>query len=77
MSKAQEISNGFKNLLKSKLGLTTSEEEVLFAKRLEICKACPENYLDKELKVYRCALCGCLRAAKTKSIQSTCPDGLW
>lgn len=77
MSKALEISNGFANLLRSKLGLTSDEEEALFAKRREICDACPLIYFDQDLKVDRCNGCGCLIAVKTKSITSECPEGLW
>ena len=74
---AKEIANGSKNLLRSKLGLTTNEEEVLFNKRREICGACPNMYYDEDLKSDRCRLCGCFLSAKTKSVQSICPEGLW
>lgn len=70
-SKAKEIANGYSNLLKSKFGLLKDEQEVLFSKRMEICNLCVNN------KSGSCALCGCILVAKTKSIYSECPDGLW
>lgn len=74
MSKAREISDGYKSLLKRKLGITESEQnEEVFRARREICNVCPSrnSYLDV------CTLCGCPLAAKTRSILTECPIKLW
>jgi len=71
MSKAKEIANGFGNLLRDKIGLTSEEERKLFNSRLEICNNCEHG------QGARCKLCGCFITAKTKSINSECPDELW
>lgn len=71
MYKAKEISNGYKNLLRSKFGLTSEKEEKLFEARRTICNNCEHG------QTMRCKLCGCPIAAKTKSIESKCPDNLW
>lgn len=70
-NKAKEIANGWKNVLKSRFGLTTEEEEFLFNKRYEICKACEFG------QGSYCEKCGCPLKAKTKSIISECPEKLW
>ena len=72
MSKAKEIASGYKNLLKSKLGLSSEEEEKVFKARREICDACSfKSAMD------RCLKCGCPLAAKTRSLISECPEKLW
>jgi uncharacterized protein with PIN domain len=72
MSKAKEIADGYKNLLKSKLGLSSEEEEKVFKARREICDACSfKSAMD------RCLKCGCPLAAKTRSLISECPEKLW
>lgn len=71
MFNAKEIANGFGNLLKDKMGLTTDEERELFNARKAICDNCEHG------QGKRCGLCGCVIAAKTKSIHSSCPDKLW
>ena len=71
-SKASEIASGYKNLLKSKLGLSSQLDEALFTARREICDACEfKSALD------RCLKCGCPLAAKTKSYTSECPEKHW
>lgn len=71
MFNPKEIANGFGNLIKNKMGLSKPEEKKLFAARKAICDACPHG------QRARCNLCGCVIAAKTKSINSSCPDKLW
>ena len=73
MSKAKQIASGWKNVLKSKFGLSTEEEETLFKARLEICKACDHGQGSV------CNKCGCPLVAKTKSLalDNECPDKLW
>mgnify|MGYP003629421132 CR=1 FL=1 len=72
MYKAKEIADGYKNLLKSKLGLSSEEEEKVFKARREICDACSfKSAMD------RCLKCGCPLADKTRSLTSECPEGLW
>lgn len=68
-----EIIDGHKNLLKSRLGLSTEQDLKVFKAREEICSACP--LLNKEK--YKCSLCGCPIEKKTKSLISKCPDGKW
>ena len=71
-NQAKEIANGYKNLLKSKLGLSSEEEEKVFKARREICDACSfKSAMD------RCLKCGCPLAAKTRSLISECPEKLW
>ena len=72
MSKVNEIADGFKNILRSKIGLTSEEEEVLFKTRREVCNACPMNNNN-----LTCSKCGCVLAAKVRAINTTCPNGLW
>lgn len=71
MNKALEIAEGFKNIVRSKLDLTSEEEENLFKVRREICDAC----INKNILI--CDICKCVISAKTKSIQSSCPIQLW
>ena len=68
MSKAKEVISGFANLAKSSLKLTTEQEEELFNARAEICNNC------EHAMAGLCSLCGCVLAAKTKSLYSSCPD---
>ena len=72
MSKAKEIANGFGNLLKSKVGLSEEGVESLASARQSICSEC-EHGKNRT----RCAKCGCVLAAKTRSIHSSCPINLW
>ena len=72
MYKAKEIADGYKNLIKSKLGLSSEEEEKVFKARREICDACFfKSAMD------RCLKCGCPLSAKTRSLTSECPEELW
>lgn len=68
-NKIKEIGSGYKNFLKSKLGLSSEEDEKVFAERLAICKACPNV-----TKINTCSLCGCPLDVKTKSMYSECAD---
>lgn len=71
-SRFEQIVNGYSNLVKSKLGLSSEKDEKIFTARREICNACPEKtILDK------CGLCGCPLSAKTRSLVSNCPDKKW
>lgn len=71
-NQAKEIADGYKNLLKSKLGLSSEEDEKVFKARREICDACQfKSAMD------RCLKCGCPLAAKTKSLITNCPEGHW
>lgn len=72
MSKAKEIAQGFGNLIKYKLGLSSEEDEKVFKARREICDACEfKSAMD------RCLKCGCNLSAKTRSLISKCPEELW
>jgi hypothetical protein len=72
MSKVEEIAGGFKNLLRSKLNLTTEEEEILFKTRRKVCDACPSNKDN-----LTCSTCGCVLAAKVRAINTECPEKHW
>ena len=71
MFNAKEIAEGFGNLIKDKMGLSTEAQKELFAARKAICDSCEHG------QGTRCNLCGCVIAAKTKSLGSSCPDKLW
>ena len=71
-NQAKEIANGYKNLLKSKLGLSSENDEKVFRARRKVCDSCEfKSAMD------RCLKCGCPLAAKTRSLISKCPEGLW
>ena len=72
MSKFDEIVDGLKNLVKSKLGLSDEKDEEVFKARRTICNACP-----KKTALDRCSLCGCPLASKTRSLIANCPDKKW
>ena len=72
MSKAKEIAEGYTNLVKSKLGLSSAQDEKVFKARREICNACKfKSAMD------RCLKCGCPLGAKTRSLITKCPEGNW
>ena len=72
VSRFNEIVDGYKNLVKSKLGLSDEKDEEIFKARRTICNACPNiTALD------RCGICGCPLAAKTRSLKTNCPDKKW
>lgn len=71
MNKIEDIANGYKNLFRSKVGLTSEQEEELFKARREVCSACqPDN------KVV-CKACGCPLAAKIRCKDCKCPKQHW
>lgn len=72
LEQAKQILEGFSNLVKSKVGLTSDELENLAKKRFAICKECPQ--LSKK---DTCKVCGCYMPAKTKSKRSECPEKHW
>ncbi len=69
----EEIIDGHKNLLKSRLGLSSEKDLKVFKAREEICNACPLLNIETD----KCSLCGCPKKKKTKSLISKCPDGKW
>jgi len=72
LNKAEEIAEGYTNLVKSKLGLSSAQDEKIFKARREICDACSfRSAMD------RCLKCRCPLAAKTRSLKSKCPEKLW
>ena len=72
MGRFNEIVNGYSNLVKSKLGLSSEEDEKIFQARRTICNAC-----SKKTENDRCSMCGCPLEAKTRSLITNCPDGNW
>jgi hypothetical protein len=73
MRRFKEIVNGYSNLVKSKLGVSSDEDEKIFSARRTICNACPHKMLEKD----RCGKCGCPLPAKTRSLITRCPVGNW
>jgi len=69
---ASEIADGYKNLIKSKLGLSSDKDQKIFSARKEICDAC-----ENKSELNRCLKCGCPLDVKTKSLTTNCPIGLW
>ena len=71
-SKFEEIINGYSNLVKSKLGLSSEQDEKIFKARRSICDAC-----DFKSALDRCLVCGCPLSAKTRSLTTSCPKKYW
>ncbi len=70
MSQTKEILDGFYNLI-----FPDNEVEEIAKKRLVICYECPirtNNKCDKAK-----GGCGCYLAAKTRSVNSSCPKNKW
>lgn len=73
-NKIYEIGEGWINLAKKQLGIADTEVESLAANRLALCLTC---------KFYNSFTmtcgggCGCVIAAKTRSIESKCPLNVW
>ena len=65
-NKLKEIYQGWKNLV-----WKDPEIEKIAKERALICARCPFNVDNK------CNKCGCYLPAKTRSINSKCPDGKW
>ncbi len=68
----KEIANGFTNLAKDVFGKLDDDVKYSAQKRYAICDKCKHK-----TKTNRCNLCGCFLPAKTKSMDSSCPIGLW
>lgn len=73
IKQAQEIYEGFTNLIKSKFQMTSIELEEMSEKRTDICKQCVE----RDSVMDTCDKCGCFLPAKTFSPSSECPIGNW
>lgn len=73
----KNIFNGYKNMLGQKDVSIEAEAE----RRLEICRNCPFNSRNNNSGRFRpdehCTKCGCTLAAKTRSMESSCPIGKW
>lgn len=65
-SKVQEILEGWKNYT-----FPNPEVEVIAKERAAICGVCEFN------KGRTCGKCGCLLAAKCRSMKSSCPINKW
>lgn len=72
MSKLEEIADGYGNLAKKIVGFSSEEVEKTCQQRMAVCNSC-ENKTTTD----RCGLCGCVLAAKTRSMGSECPDKRW
>ena len=72
MSRFKEIVNGYSNVVKSALGVSSEQDEKIFSARQEICNGCQHKTSRNT-----CGLCGCPLFAKTRSLITKCPDGNW
>lgn len=73
MSTFKNIINGYGNLLKNTVGLSSEEEEELFEARANVCKIC-----EFRVKLTNsCGKCGCYIPGKTKCLKCSCPEGYW
>ena len=70
MSQAQEIYQGFKNLI-----FKDEKIEVEAEKKLKICFECP--FRGERFGIPKCNKCGCVISAKARSSNSKCPDKRW
>lgn len=66
LKKFREITEGWKNV-----AFENPEVEKIANDRATICAGCPFS------KAGICTKCGCPLKAKTRSIQSKCPEGKW
>jgi hypothetical protein len=76
MSEITNIIEGYTNLLRSKAGISNAEVEQLAQLRLDACGKCVEND-QLVLQEGRCTKCGCVMAAKTRSLTAKCPLRKW
>lgn len=71
LSKYKQMLNGYVNLLKKKVNVQDSEIERVAQMRYSKCLKCPEN------KGETCGACGCILAAKVRSLDANCPMYKW
>ena len=71
-NKTKEILSGFTSLIKSKVGLTTEQEETMSKLRRDICNGCIHGKGRDT-----CNACGCWIAAKVRCAECECPEGNW
>ncbi len=73
MGKFQEILTGWKNLL---IRNPVVEKHAL--KRLEICTPCINNSTQGAVYMHSyCQLCHCILEAKSRNLETKCPNNLW
>lgn len=72
MSKAKEILSGYAGLLKSKVGLSSEQENEIAEARLDICSKCPYGTGRST-----CKRCGCVLKAKARCMECKCPEKKW
>lgn len=69
----KEILAGIKNTIRKQAYV-----EEIAGDRLAICNACPHKSTDcAALIATCCSVCGCSLNFKTRSLQSSCPEGNW
>lgn len=74
-NKIRQVIEGVKNTV-----TPTPDVEALAAKRIVICRTCPEFRKDPNLKGAKaeyCNACGCDLFTKTRSTQTSCPKKKW
>jgi hypothetical protein len=72
MAKVKNIAEGYTNLVKAKLNIASELIEEMSKERMDLCNACVNKSENG-----RCALCGCVLAAKTRSPEDQCPERKW
>lgn len=74
MGKIKEITEGWKNLIFKK-----EEIEIIAKKRSDVCNRCTHHskFHKSSRPDAHCTKCGCTISAKTRSLTSSCPIGLW
>jgi hypothetical protein len=69
----KEILAGIKNTIRKQAYVEEIAED-----RLAICNACPHQSTDCAALIKTCcSVCGCSLNFKTRSLQSSCPEGHW
>ena len=68
----KQVTEGYYNLLKKKIKISSKDIEDMSQYRLEICTSC-EEFTEKQT----CNVCGCNMNAKTRAQSAKCPIGKW
>jgi len=69
----------FKNITEGWANMLLNRQNEISEKRMDICKTC--EHISTKHQTHRfdvhCIHCGCRLQAKTRSLESECPIGLW
>lgn len=72
MGKFKEITEGWANMM-------LNRQNEISEKRMDICRKCEHISTKHQTNRFdvHCTNCGCTLQAKTRSLDSECPIGLW